>query len=240
MISVCLASYNGEKYIKEQVDSILKQLGPDDEIVVSDNYSKDRTIDILKGYNDIRIKLFQIESRGDNAHEAVSSNFENALKRCNGDFIFLSDQDDIWPDNKVEVFMSYFSKGYDLLVSNHLLMKDSIDNLTALSYKNPSPIGSWLIGVPKYYGCCMAFNRKILNYSLPFPKHLPLHDNWIGIIGELTGKCFFIEVPLLYYRVHGDNTTIMTSNSISYKIWYRLKMYFQLLVRLMRVKFLDR
>ena len=238
MISVCIATYNGEKYVKEQIDSIIKQLGTNDEIVVSDNFSTDLTVDIISSYNDSRIKIFQIAGKGNNSHEIVSNNFENALCHSQGDYIFLSDQDDVWPDDKVKKFMEQFSKGYDLVVSNFYQMHDdSKDNLTLLPYKNPSPIGRWLIGVPKYYGCCMAFNRKILNNALPFPKHLPLHDNWIGIIGELTGKCYFIKEPLLFYRIHGDNTTLTTTNSLGYKLLYRLRMYFQLFTRYISISF---
>ena len=89
MISVCMATYNGEKYLREQVGSILTQLGENDELVVSDDGSTDSTIDILKSYNDPRIKIFINTGR-----HGVNSNFENALRHADGDYIFLSDQDD--------------------------------------------------------------------------------------------------------------------------------------------------
>ena len=90
MISVCMATYNGEKYIQEQIDSILCQLSKDDELVISDDHSTDATCDIIKSYNDRRIKLFLNELA-----KGVTHNFENALLHSKGDIIFLADQDDV-------------------------------------------------------------------------------------------------------------------------------------------------
>ncbi|MDE5758415.1 MAG: glycosyltransferase, partial [Allobaculum sp.] len=91
MISVCIATYNGERYIETQIRSILDQLNEDDEIIISDDSSTDRTLDIIRSLNDSRIKLF-----AGNKFHSRTFNFENALKQATGDFIFLSDQDDIW------------------------------------------------------------------------------------------------------------------------------------------------
>ena len=94
MISVCIATYNGEKYIKEQLLSILPQLGKKDEVIISDDHSTDNTLDIVKGLNDNRIKIVM-----NNREKGYTSNFENALSYAIGDYIFLSDQDDIWMSN---------------------------------------------------------------------------------------------------------------------------------------------
>ena len=110
MISVCMATYNGGKYIKEQLDSILPQLGKEDELVISDDGSKDNTYSIIQSYGDERIKLFYNHGK----HGFVG-NFENALKQCKGDYIFLSDQDDIWKVNKVSVVMEKL-KDYSLVI----------------------------------------------------------------------------------------------------------------------------
>ena len=97
MISVCIATYNGEKYIKQQLLSILKQIKVNDEIIISDDHSTDKTFNIIKSFNDTRIKFF-LNNKG----KGYTRNFENALEKAHGDIIFLSDQDDIWIDNKVE------------------------------------------------------------------------------------------------------------------------------------------
>ena len=95
MVSVCMATYNGGKYIKEQIDSILGQLSNNDELIISDDNSTDDTVDIINRISDSRVRLFFNKQKG------YTNNFENALKQVRGDIIFLSDQDDIWMDNKV-------------------------------------------------------------------------------------------------------------------------------------------
>ena len=96
MISVCMAIYNGEKYIKEQIDSILMQLSNEDELVISDDSSNDRTLDIIAEYNDRRIKVLHHIPAIGNSFVKAKANFENALSVAKGDYIFLSDQDDVW------------------------------------------------------------------------------------------------------------------------------------------------
>ena len=96
MISVCMATYNGERYIKEQVSSIMQQLGENDELIVSDDGSSDSTLQVLDSFHDSRIKVFSGPRTG------LTYNFENAIKNANGDYLFLSDQDDVWECNKVE------------------------------------------------------------------------------------------------------------------------------------------
>src|SRR5690606_26359089 len=99
-ISVCMATYNGENHIEEQLESILKQLKDNDEVIISDDGYSDKTIELIKGFNDPRIKLFL------NSFRNIILNFEFALSKATGDFIFLSDQDDIWYDNKVIIVVS--------------------------------------------------------------------------------------------------------------------------------------
>ena len=98
-ISVCIATFNGEKYISSQLDSILNQVVPVHEIIISDDMSTDNTIEIIKNCNNPIIKIFINKER-----LGVAKNFENAIKHANGDFIFLCDQDDIWLKNKTQTF----------------------------------------------------------------------------------------------------------------------------------------
>ena len=98
MISVCMATYNGEKYIELQLRSILPQLSEDDEVIVSDDASTDQTLDVVRRLNDNRIKIVHHET-----DHGYTRNFENALKYAKGDYIFLSDQDDEWLPEKVQV-----------------------------------------------------------------------------------------------------------------------------------------
>ena len=123
MISVCMTSYNGEKYIEEQLKSILIQLSSKDEIVISDDGSKDDTCKVIKSLADQRIKLITNESSHGFTH-----NFENALRHANGDIIFLSDQDDIWKDNKVEVTLKVL-KHCDLAISDCTTVNNNMEIL---------------------------------------------------------------------------------------------------------------
>src|SRR5688572_19081887 len=112
MISVCIPTFNGEKFIHRQLESIISQLSPDDEIVISDDSSSDNTLNIIKSLNDSRIKLL------DNNHfRNPIFNLENALKHAKGDFIFLADQDDLWKENKVPLLLKKLNN-YDLVLSN--------------------------------------------------------------------------------------------------------------------------
>lgn len=112
MISVCIATYNGEKYIGEQIASILKQLNANDEVIISDDGSTDATLSIIKTFQDPRIRVIP----GPQKH-SPTQNFENVLHHAQGDYIFLSDQDDVWKTNKVATCMKWLQK-YDCVISN--------------------------------------------------------------------------------------------------------------------------
>lgn len=103
MISVCIATYNGEKYLKEQLDSIIPQLTAQDELIISDDGSKDTTMEIIKRYaaNDSRIKVYKGPGKG------VIANFEFAINQTQGEFIFLADQDDVWLPEKVQTNLDF-------------------------------------------------------------------------------------------------------------------------------------
>jgi glycosyltransferase involved in cell wall biosynthesis len=198
-----MATYNGEKYIKEQLESILSQIGEHDEVIISDDSSSDKTVDIIKSFSDSRIKIFENQK-----FKSPIFNFENALIQANGEIIVLSDQDDIWKANKIETIKKYMQK-YDLVLSDATII-DEYGNLIQESfYKlNNSRMG-FIQNIIKnsYLGCAMGFNRKILEKALPFPKDIPLHDWWIGLVGEMYGKTYFIEDKLISYRRHGNNAS---------------------------------
>lgn len=239
MISVCIATYNGSKYIKQQIDSIISQLESEDEIVISDDSSTDETVEILKSYGDPRIKIihFNRSKKDMSTHVLVSSNFENALKHSSGDLIFLSDQDDLWASDKVEVYSKYLREN-DLVISDCCLIIDDIIEFETSFFQGRSPKYNYLLFGSSYHGCCMAFNRKILNISLPFPRKLPLHDAWLGLLAESLGKVKFLHKKLTYYRVHTSNVSIGKKNKYSYKIYYRLYVYGCLIKRLLKIVFI--
>jgi glycosyltransferase involved in cell wall biosynthesis len=225
MISVCLATYNGSRYIKEQLVSILNQLNLEDEIVISDDGSKDNTIQILSDLNDSRIKVFK-----NSAPHGVVPNFKNALSHANGDFIFFCDQDDIWAPNKVERCVEELQQS-DLVVHNALLMDGDgkISDVDFFRLRGSKP-GYWRnLYKNSYIGCCMAFRREVLGYVMPFPTHILWHDMWLGLMVERHGRTKFIDDELLYYRRHGDNasaTAEKSTYSLAFQLKYRLQMLY--------------
>lgn len=206
-ISVAMATYNGEKYIKEQLDSILCQLEKDDEIVISDDGSKDKTIKIINSYKDKRIKLIEGPKKG------VKQNFANAIEKCTGKYIFLSDQDDIWLENKVEEVLKTFKNEkcdcvtHDCDVINGDNSKVLIDSFFEYRKSKPGILSN--IYKNKYLGCCMAFNENMKKYILPIPNDIEMHDQWIGIICDKHGKSYFLNKKLFHYRRHDENVSSM-------------------------------
>ena len=219
MISVCVATYNGEKFIKEQMESILCQLSSDDEIIVSDDGSTDGTIVIINCIGDKRIRIIE----GPRKH-SPTFNFENALKEAKGDYIFLADQDDVWKTNKVEVCMKWLQK-YDCVVSDAEVTDSNLNplypSLYAIMQVRQGHIYNtvWKNG---YTGCCMAFRRNILEASLPFPKDIPMHDIWIGNVAAYKYNVKFIPDKLILFRRHKETISCNGKGS-KYSIWQQMK-----------------
>ena len=244
-ISVCMATYNGSSYIKNQISSIMKQLGENDELVISDDGSVDGTVEIIQSFDDRRIIIINHKRNQDirkitYPHYLVSSNYENALKHSKGDLIFLADQDDIWVDNKIEIMMNYL-ENYSMVMSDCFVINES-DVISSDSFFNSInlPRGLFLnITKPLYHGCCMAFRREILDLCLPFPKKMILHDTWIGIIAENFGTVLFIDDKLVKYRRHLSNSSFSGSrskNSLLFKIKYRVELLFYAVNRIISIK----
>lgn len=235
-ISVCIATYNGGKFIRQQLDSILKQLETDDEIIISDDSSSDMTLEIIKLYNDSRIKIL-----AGNTFRSPIFNLENALKQAKGDYIFLADQDDIWDDNKIEITLSYL-KEYNIVISDCNIINETGDEIHPSFFElNKSKAGLLHNFIKNsYLGCCMAFDRKMLEAILPFPENIAMHDIWIGIISELIGNPIFISNKLISYRRHSLNfspTSQSSSFSLWYKIGYRLQFLYYAILRYLKIKF---
>lgn len=202
-ISVCIASYNGEKFIANQLESILSQELPVNEIIISDDSSTDRTVEIIKSYKDSRIRLLE-----NNDFKSPIFNMENALKLAAGTVIFLSDQDDIWLPGKVRV-ISKLLKRYDLVTSDASLIDAGGCVVEESFFKLRNSGAGFVKNIYRntYLGCCMAFNRSILEKSLPFPDDIPMHDMWLGIIAEIYGNTYFCNEKLVYYRRHSSNAS---------------------------------
>lgn len=198
MISICLATYNGSAYIEAQLRSVLEQLSQKDEIVVADDGSTDDTIAIVDAIGDPRIRWVAQGGR-----LGVVKNFERSVSAASGEYIFLCDQDDVWLPGKIEHCIAALQT--HLLVVTDCKVVDSELNEMAPSFFRLRNSGSGLLHnlwKNGYLGCCMAFRRELLNYALPFPQGIPMHDMWLGMIAETQGSVSFLPQPLSLYRRH--------------------------------------
>ena len=217
-VSVAIATYNGEKYITDQLDSILKQLSSTDEIVISDDGSSDSTIDIIRRYQ----KEYSIIKLIKGPQKGVIKNFENAIRHCNNQIIFLADQDDIWLDNKVNEVVDVFLKKKKVNVVLHNMSFFNENGIVVEKFIDYHP--GFLMNILKssYWGCCMAFRKNFCKKFLSIPKIVPAHDQWIGIVGEKNKCSFFLNKNLIKHRIHESNVSQKTS--LIRKIVFREKL----------------
>lgn len=218
MITVCIATYNGEKYIGEQLASILPQLSSEDEVIVSDDGSTDDTLRVVRGFDDSRIRIVDGPHRN-----SPTLNFENALRHAKGDIIFLADQDDVWTTYKVKVCMKALEKS-DCVVSDAIVTDDKLNVMNTSMYKMLNVKHGRLYNLlchNGYSGCCMAFKRKVLERALPFPNEIPMHDIWIGNVAAFFYSITFVKHQLVKFRRH-DNVVSCNGKGSRYSIGRRI------------------
>lgn len=212
--SVALCTYNGEKYLRDQIDSILDQSLKVDEIVVCDDGSTDKTLSILAEYENKFPEIFKIHINEKNLRSV--KNFEKAISLCTGEIIFLSDQDDVWENNKVKTFSHFFenNQNIDVACSNGFIIDEnsSQQNLYTVwdvpyflggnkkeidYFKIFATIGSFATGAS------MAMRKLFINQVLPFPTVEGLHhDEWIALVSSEQKKFTFLNDKLFSYRIH--------------------------------------
>lgn len=233
MISVCMATYNGAVYIKEQLESILSQLSPEDEIIISDDGSTDATLEVVAAMNEPRIRVVQGPRM-----KSPSKNFENALSYAKGDYIFLCDQDDVWQPNKVAV-MSEALQSSACVISDCQVVDAGLNVMDSSFYHVVRKHeGRWynLLVRNCYLGCCMAMRREVLDKALPFPDHIPMHDIWLGNVAAFYFSLQFIPNPLIAYRRHGKNASTTSDPSTS-SLWQKLDYRYRIVAGLLsRIK----
>lgn len=220
-ISVALAAYHGEKYIEAQLESILSQLPSDGELIISDDDPGGETQKIINSFAARDSRVVYLEGSG----AGVTANFENALRHCSGDVIFLSDQDDVWLPGKVEAVMKEISAGA-ALVLHDAHVTDGELNVTEESFFAVHGSRSGFVRNlirNSFVGCCMAFKKELLEAALPFPEKLPMHDWWLALIAMKHGlRVTLLPEPLIYWRRHGENVT-GGKNSFSRQLMWRVR-----------------
>lgn len=227
-----MATYNGERFIGEQLSSILRQIAPGDEVIVSDDSSTDRTVAIISEFNDSRIRVLE-----KNTFHNPIFNFENALRHATGEIIVLSDQDDIWFPNKIELIRSQFSARKQpvwLIVTDAEVISENGAVLFDSLFKKFRRVGPGVMANiidNSYIGCCMAFSRELLTFALPFPKQIPMHDMWLGLVAELFGATSYVPVVTASYRKHENSAT---NFHISFIPWVQIKRRWHLSISLLK------
>ena len=224
MVSIALATYNGEQYLKEQLDSILEQSYTDIEIIACDDCSTDSTPKILEEYQkkDSRFK-FYINER----NLGFKKNFEKCISLCNGKYIALSDQDDVWTKDHIECLVSKIGEN-DLICGNaYLSNSDLTDSGTTLFDTLdidflPESKQAWffyLIHHGIIQGACTLFKKELIHKALPIPDSVRFHDYWLSLVATANnGIKYLSENCLLYYRQHGNNVTENKKNHFSDRI----------------------
>ncbi|WP_333596945.1 glycosyltransferase family 2 protein [Chryseobacterium flavum] len=217
--SVALCTYNGERYIKSQLDSILEQTVPVDEIIICDDQSTDSTISILNTYKEKHPDIFKIYVNEKNLKSV--KNFEKAISLCTHDIIFLSDQDDKWTENKVETHLDYYKNHphVNVIATNGYCINENGESRDMYSFWDIPSIAK---AIDKQYnikdtlskvtniatGASMSLRKSFLKEIIPIPVSEGLHhDEWIAFIAAQKDSFVMLDEKLFYYRIH-DNQQI--------------------------------
>lgn len=220
---MAMAVYNGERFIRQQIDSILCQLKDNDELVISYDSSKDATWDIITDYSqkDGRVKCYK------NPYTpGVVHNFQNALEHTTKDIVFYSDQDDYWLDTKIEKVLDRFRDEKVTVVIHDASLADENLNITSpstFSLRGGVRTSFWgnLVRL-RYIGCCMAFRAKFKEVITPIPMKYSSHDWWTGSICTVGGgKMVAIQEALIYHRMHSSNVSPTKRPPINEQIEWR-------------------
>ncbi len=221
--SVAMAVYNGEQYIREQIDSILTQMGTQDELVISYDRSTDQTLQIIEAYaaRDSRVRVVRNPGPG-----GVQNNFTNAVMNCWGQYIFLADQDDVWIGDKINAVVATFEKtGADLVVHNGYMADVQMQPLPGTIFDRYGRYDNPIRNIIKcsYWGCCMAFQAQLREIVCPFPAENRVgHDWWLGILAGFYGKIVRMEECLILHRLHGENQTAEKRRALGIVVKHRL------------------
>ena len=207
LVSVAMATFNGEQFLEDQLRSICNQTYRNLEVIVSDDCSTDGTVEILEEFN---IK-YGIDYCVNDKRLGLVRNFERALSLCRGEYIALADQDDMWFPEKIECLLNEI--GDHSLISSDTNIIDSHGNIIAGSFKKVSnyiadtetPFLQLFLNTKWISGCTMLFKKELLREALPIPDGIGSHDWWFAIVATKNGGIKYLDRKLMSYRQHGKN-----------------------------------
>ncbi len=212
MVAILMSTYNGEKYLKEQIDSILAQTYGEFVLYIRDDGSKDNTQEIIRTYNDSRIVFYQGENQG-----PAKSFFDLINKASGADYMFFSDQDDIWYPEKLEKMLGEI-KAYDeqpTMLFSDFSMIDSFGNVTEPSYSRYASLQvqkgnveiNRILAQPYVFGCASVINRGLADLVLNPPEGIEMHDCWISLVAAAVGNLIYVPYQTIAHRFHSSNAT---------------------------------
>ncbi len=217
MISVAMATYNGAKYIKEQINSILSQTIQSFELVISDDCSKDDTWRILQEYaaSDSRIHIFRASE-----NVGFKKNFEKAVSLCTGEYIALCDQDDIWHLDHLEVLLNtMMNSNCDLVCGrpvfvdeNNIELPKKFDyfKMDNIPQNNNDIARHILLSTSSYQGASMLIKKEFFEKAFPIPDGAYYHDSWFAVLACFMGGLVYVDTTILRYRRLGSSVTVKT------------------------------
>lgn len=223
IISIALATYNGENYIEEQMESILNQSFQDFEIVIRDDCSTDRTFDLLCkiAKKDSRIILKR------NKHNlGFSKNFKEIVDECRGEYIAFSDQDDIWEARHLEILLSIIGNK-DVACGNSLLVDENnnsigftMKDVVGMKKEIESDKMCWRLFFDNFVqGTAMLVRKELCERYLPVPDSVKFHDYWLALVASLNNGIVYTPEIILRYRQHGNNVTSNIKSSLIREIY---------------------
>lgn len=222
-VDILLPTYNGEKYIKDQIESILNQSHSNLKLIIRDDGSKDNTIDIIKDFRSKDDRVILIEDHDGNL--GLVKSIEKLLTISDAEIVFFSDQDDYWMRNKIELFIQHYdTPELPVLIHSNCYVTDSELNIKGSFLQNISGNKGLKDSLFNYFvqGSSSMINKKLKDYLLPFPDDVYVHDRYFHIISEIVGKRIYMNTPTMYYRQHGGN--LIGSGSLLQKIKRNLKL----------------
>ncbi|WP_265427121.1 glycosyltransferase [Chryseobacterium sp. YIM B08800] len=205
-----MASYNGKEFIKEQISSIISQLIPGDELIIVDDGSKDNTVQIINAFKCDYIKTYENPT-----NIGYVKTFEKALSLSKNSFICLTDQDDIWIEDRLNKLYKTMKNEKTMLVASNFQVDNKSDNkVNFLKLKTQNSkhyfgnIKRIFLGKSAYYGCTMMLDGQLLKSILPFPKYIEAHDLWIAMNANILKSIHHLSDDTLIYNVHQNNTSL--------------------------------
>lgn len=211
-ISIALATYNGGKYIREQLDSIFSQSFQDFELVICDDQSNDDTVDIIREYaaKDSRITFQKNEK-----NLGFKKNFEQTVSLCKGKYIAFCDQDDIWTPDHLEILISNIGTNDCIGANANFIDSNGIPlNVSMTKYlliqdipKNSDELFSHELYGNMIQGTACLFTKELAEKVFPIPHNIKFHDYWIALNAGINNGCTYIDHPVLQYRRHANNAT---------------------------------